>query len=212
MNWKNEIKIGDMILVIDRLKRIDPESRLTIHLKTGQLLEGTILNFEEKSQILLFQVATNPPEEIVYLPLSSISHFKVFNPIASIKVLSDNSVTRNPNVSAPSYLEVKRGMSRLFESITPKTEIEFLPELGNTEILNLQELLQSSHRTLMEIKADPLGEKVLSSLAGITIRSHMDGETAAKIENKKLVLDLNCHKALPQNLDQYLKNIIEKSL
>jgi hypothetical protein len=94
----------------------------------------------------------------------------------------------------------------------PKVEIQFSPVLQRIELLNLQELLQSVQRVLFDLKGDSHGEKALSLIDGITISTQSSSETMAKIENKKLVLNLNCLKAIPENVDQYLKAIIEKSL
>ena len=130
----------------------------------------------------------------------------------SINVLSDNSVSRDTNQRTPSYLEVKRSTTNLFENFLPKVEIQFSPVLQRIELLNLQELLQSVQRVLFDLKGDSHGEKALSLIDGITISTQSSSETMAKIENKKLVLNLNCLKAIPENVDQYLKAIIEKSL
>ena len=78
-----------LVDLAQRFIKLDPQSLLTVYLHDGYVLRGKIIKVSEDSKTLLFLVGTTPPDEIAFIPFSSISHFYLINPTPSMKALVD---------------------------------------------------------------------------------------------------------------------------
>lgn len=174
MEWKEQIQTGTMSAVIEGLTSVSDNSELRVVLHTGHQLVGVPLKCDLKNGLFLFQIRTNPPAEIAWIPFSSVCYLHLVNPSASMKGITGGKVTRDPSSAGVPSLELKRKAAKVFEGMKPSVNLEWPATIGGPESLGISDFIDSLKSVIESLAQDPMGKEALAGIQKISVSTSGD--------------------------------------
>ena len=179
MEWKDQIQTGMMSTVIEGLTSVSNNSELRVVLTTGHQLIGVPLKCDTKNGMFLFQLRTTPPEEIAWIPFSSVCYLHLVNPAGSLKGVTGGKILRDPNASGIPSLELKRKAAKLFEGMKPEVEILWPQNMSGAESLGISDFIEALHSVIATLQKDSMGKEALAGIQRISVSTTGDLSASA---------------------------------
>jgi small nuclear ribonucleoprotein (snRNP)-like protein len=129
MDWKDSLATGSLSKFFERLKKLKTGTSLILHLKNSSEIQGRVLKFDDNFQMLIFEINSALTEELAWIPLSSISHFQLRNPTASLDLLTEGAFSNEPLLPGPTILKLRREFEETLKGLEPLQRLNIICKL-----------------------------------------------------------------------------------